>query len=69
HFGPGDVRIVFLESQPFHRSTQQYRLIDAATGLIGSGYVEVSDMIDRQPTAADVPLHRTRPGPAHGSSS
>ena len=69
HFGPGDVRIVFLESQPFHRSTQQYRLIDAATGLIGSGYVEVSDMIDRQPTAAGVPLHRTRPGPAHGSSS
>ncbi|UDY35184.1 DUF3556 domain-containing protein [Dermatobacter hominis] len=56
-FRPGDVRIVFLESQPFHRGTQEYRLIDAATGLIETGHVEVADMIVRQPTDADLPLH------------
>jgi len=57
-FAPGDVRIVFLESQPFHRGTQQYRLIDAATGPIGRGHVVVTDMVARQPTDADLPLHR-----------
>jgi len=56
-FRPGDVRIVFLESQPFHRGTQEYRLIDAATGLIETGSVEVADMVVRQPTDADVPVH------------
>lgn len=61
HFRPGDVRVVFLESQPCHRARQSYRLIDAATGLIGSGYVEVADMVERQPTSADVPLHRMEP--------
>lgn len=61
HFRPGDVRVVFLESQPCHRARQSYRLIDAATGLIGSGYVEVADMVERQPTSADVPLHRMDP--------
>ena len=57
-FAPGDVRIVFLESQPFRRGTQQYRLIDAATGPIGRGHVVVTDMVARQPTDADLPLHR-----------
>ncbi len=56
-FRPGDVRVVFLESQPLHRGTQRYRLIDAATGLVGSGHVRVADMVTRQPTEADLPLH------------
>ena len=56
-FQPGDVRVVFLESQPFHRGTQDYRLIDAATGLIETGHVDVADMIVRQPTDADLPIH------------
>ncbi len=56
-FRPGDVRVVFLESQPFHRGVQQYRLIDAATGLLESGHVEVADMVVRQPTDVDLPVH------------
>lgn len=60
-FRPGDVRVVFLESQPFHRGTQQYRLIDAATGLIEAGHVEVADMLVRQPTDADMPVHPRSP--------
>lgn len=57
-FRPGDVRIVYMESQPFHRMTQRYRLIDAASGLIGEGYVEVADLVSCQPTDAAIPLHR-----------
>ncbi|MCB1283749.1 MAG: DUF3556 domain-containing protein, partial [Microthrixaceae bacterium] len=56
-FRPGDVRVVIVESQPFHRGTQRYRLIDAATGLIETGHVNVADMIVRQPTDDDLPLH------------
>lgn len=57
HFQPGDVRVAILESQPFHRSTQAYRIVDAATGELERGWVEVADLVDRQPTDADVPLH------------
>lgn len=56
-FRPGDVRVVYLESQPIHRGTQQYRLIDAATGEIERGHVVVADLVDRQPTDDDVPVH------------
>ena len=56
-FRPGDVRVVFLESQPFHRRTQEYRLIDAATGEIERGWVDVNDLVEAQPTDANVPVH------------
>ncbi|MGA8257375.1 MAG: DUF3556 domain-containing protein [Nocardioides sp.] len=60
-FQPGDVRVVFLESQPFHKSTQQYRLFDPAVGEIERGYVEVADLVSRQPCDADVPVHVVPP--------
>ncbi len=63
-FEPGEVRVVLLEAQPFHRGTQAYRLVDAATGEIERGYVEVTDLVDRQPTDHDVPLHVTSSAPA-----
>ena len=59
HFEPGEVRVVMLEAQPFHRSTQRYRLVDAATGELERGYVNVADMVDRQPTDLDIPVHVT----------
>lgn len=59
NFQPGDVRIVFMESQPFHDRTQRYRLIDAATGEFESGYIKVGDMVDCQPTDNNVPVHVT----------
>jgi hypothetical protein len=61
-FAPGDVRVVFLESQPFHRRTQAYRLFDPAVGEIERGYVEVADLVCRQPVCDDVPVHVTRSG-------
>ena len=59
HFEPGTVRVVFLESQPFHRWIQEYRLFDVATGEIERGYVRVAELAARQPTDHDVPLHVT----------
>ena len=57
HFEPGEVRVVMLDAQPIHRQTQQYRLVDAATGEFERGYVRVADMVTRQPWADDVPVH------------
>jgi hypothetical protein len=48
-FEPGDVRVVMLESQPFHIPKQHYRIHDAATGLIEEGWVDVRDMVERGP--------------------
>jgi len=67
-FAPGEVRVVMLEAQPFtlsfHAGTQRYRLVDAATGELERGYVEVRDLVDRQPTDHDVPVHVTSSAPA-----
>jgi hypothetical protein len=56
HFEPGEVRVVMLDAQPIHKQTQQYRLVDAATGEFERGYVQVADMVTRQPWADDVPV-------------
>ncbi|WP_285032330.1 DUF3556 domain-containing protein [Mycolicibacterium sp. lyk4-40-TYG-92] len=56
-FEPGEVRIVMLDAQPIHRQTQQYRLVDAATGEFERGHVKVKDMVTRQPWADDVPVY------------
>ncbi|HZM82818.1 MAG TPA: DUF3556 domain-containing protein [Candidatus Limnocylindrales bacterium] len=48
-FAEGDLRVVILESQPIHRQCQHYRIVDAAAGLIEEGYVDVADMVSRQP--------------------
>jgi len=49
NFGPGELRVVTLESQPAHVQRQRYRIWDAADGLVEEGYVEVRDMVGRQP--------------------
>ena len=56
-FAPGEVRVVLLDAQPIHRQTQRYRLVDAATGEFERGWVEVADMVVRQPWEDDVPVH------------
>ncbi len=48
-FAPGDVRIVAIESQPAHIQRQHYRILDAATGLVEEGWVDVADMCERLP--------------------
>ena len=56
-FEPGEVRVVILDAQPIHKQTQEYRLVDAATGEFERGYVNVADMADAQPWADDLPIH------------
>jgi Transmembrane protein of unknown function (DUF3556) len=56
-FEPGEVRVVMLDAQPIYKQTQQYRLVDAATGEFERGYLRVADMVTRQPWADDVPVH------------
>jgi Transmembrane protein of unknown function (DUF3556) len=50
-FEPGEVRVIFLESEPaaFGRGRQHYEIYDAATGLIEEGSVAVADMVSRNP--------------------
>ena len=48
-FTEGELRVIMLESQPAHSQRQRYRIYDAASGLIEEGYVNVADMVERQP--------------------
>ncbi|ATA29022.1 putative membrane protein [Mycobacterium lepraemurium] len=56
-FEPGEVRMVILNAQPIHRQTQEYRLVDAATGEFERGYCTVDDMATAQPWADDIPVY------------
>lgn len=48
-FAPGELRCIFVESQPLGRSTMTYRIHDAATGQIEAGTVDVRAMRRCQP--------------------
>jgi hypothetical protein len=56
HFEPGELRVITLESQPAQVQRQHYRIFDAATGLIEEGYVNVADMVSRQPWLDGAPF-------------
>ncbi|HEX3042501.1 MAG TPA: DUF3556 domain-containing protein, partial [Solirubrobacterales bacterium] len=53
HFAPGELRVVTLESQPAHVQRQRYRIWDAADGLVEEGWVDVREMVKRQPWRGD----------------
>jgi len=55
-FKPGEVRVVVLESQPASVQRQRYRIFDAATGLVEEGWVNVADMVERQPWLDERPF-------------
>ena len=48
-FEPGELRVVMLEAQPIQRQCQRYRLVDAASGVLERGEVDVKDMLATQP--------------------
>ncbi|HTM84686.1 MAG TPA: DUF3556 domain-containing protein, partial [Mycobacterium sp.] len=61
-FDEGDVRLIVLEGQPIQTQRQWYRILDAKTGLIEEGYVDVEDMLTRQPwpePGDQFPVHPT----------
>ena len=55
-FEPGQLRVIMLESQPLMTPVQQYRIVDAATGLVEAGEVDVEEMTSRQPWELDLPF-------------
>ena len=60
NFAPGDVRAIFLESQPLHTEWMEYRIIDGALGTIETGKIHVSDFANRQPWEIDEALAGAR---------
>jgi hypothetical protein len=64
-FADGDVRVITLEGQPIQTQKQNYRILDAKTGLIEEGYVTIADMLTRQPwpePGDEFPVHLTTRG-------
>ncbi len=51
-FQPGELRCIFVESQPLGRPTMAYRIHDAATGLLEAGELDVRELRRRQPWEA-----------------
>lgn len=47
-FEPGELRCIFVEGQPVHRATMDWRIADAATGRLDEGRLDVHAMRERQ---------------------
>jgi hypothetical protein len=48
-FEPGEVRVVSVESQPMFRPTMEWKVWDAATGLVAEGVTDLASMRAQQP--------------------
>ncbi len=48
-FAPGELRHIFVESQPFGRDRLDYTISDAATGVLETGMLRVTDLVPLQP--------------------
>lgn len=55
-FEPGEFVVAWVESQPIHRGTQQYQVIDAALGVIERGTWTVADAVREQPWLPNGPI-------------
>jgi hypothetical protein len=52
-FEEGELRCIFVESQPLGRATLEYRILDARAGLLERGELDVRALRGRQPWAAE----------------
>jgi hypothetical protein len=55
-FEPGELVVVWVESQPIHRRVQHYKVIDAALGVIERGTWDVADLVAEQPWLPNGPI-------------
>lgn len=62
-YEPGELRVIMMESPPFFRPVQRYRIIDAASGVIETGEVRVSEMLIRQPWDGSLPYDNVKRTP------
>lgn len=67
HLSPGDLVVAYVESQPIHKPTQEYRVIDAALGVVERGTWKVANCIREQPWLPNgpVPLEVTWTAPGY----
>ena len=56
NFAPGEFIVVWVESEPFGNGRQQYRVIDAAVGIVERGSWSVKDCVETQPWLPDGPI-------------
>ena len=49
HFEEGELRCIFVESQPMGQPTHSWTIADAATGVRETGRIRVKDLLDLQP--------------------
>ena len=59
-FEPGELRCVFVESQPLGQRTQGWRIVDAASGQLEAGELVVADLRARQPWEGPAPTSSGR---------
>ena len=52
HFEAGELRCIFVESQPIHRPFVAWRIVDAANGELERGETAVKTLMQRQPWPA-----------------
>ncbi|HWJ09374.1 MAG TPA: DUF3556 domain-containing protein [Nocardioides sp.] len=55
-FAPGEFVVVWVESQPIHRPTQEYFVMDAALGIVERGTWLVTDCVKEQPWLPNGPI-------------
>jgi hypothetical protein len=56
NFAPGELRVMYVESQPVHKKVQAYRVIDAAIGVVERGTWDVHDAVTTQPWLPNGPI-------------
>ncbi|HEX5569647.1 MAG TPA: DUF3556 domain-containing protein [Streptomyces sp.] len=55
-FEPGELIVVWVESQAIHSGVQHYKVIDAALGVVERGTWKVSDAVNEQPWLPNGPI-------------
>ena len=69
-FEPGELVVVWVESQPVGSGCQQYRVIDAALGVVERGTWKVADAVAEQPWLPNGPIPTRVTWPRrHGAGS
>ncbi|WP_025777536.1 DUF3556 domain-containing protein [Brevibacterium sp. VCM10] len=71
HFEPGEFIVAWVESQPIHKNTQEYMVIDAAVGIVERGTWNVADAVAEQPWLPNgpIPTHVTWRDPNYTPAS
>jgi hypothetical protein len=59
NFEEGELRCIFVESQPMGRGTHSWTIADAATGVLETGKIRVKDLLHLQPWP---PMEDASPG-------